>query len=80
MSIKDSVVNGLIVLCKNKNITLNKISNLSGITPSTIYSIVDNTRREIGITTIKKLCDGLEITISDFFNTEDFKNLEQEIK
>lgn len=80
MSIKDSVVKRLIVLCKNKDISLNKLANLSGVTPSTIYSIVDNTRREIGITTIKKLCDGLEITISDFFNTEDFRNLDQEIK
>lgn len=80
MSIKDMVVKRIISLCKNKDISLNKLSNLSGVTLSTIYSIVDKTRKEIGITILKKLCDGLEITISDFFNTEDFKNLEQEIK
>ena len=80
MSIKDIVVKRLIDLCKNKDITLNKLSNLSGVTPSTIYSVVDKHRREIGITTIKKLCDGLDITITDFFNTDDFRNLDQEIQ
>lgn len=80
MSIKDSVVKRINDLCKDKEITLNELANLSGVTPSTVYSMNDKNRREIGITTIKKLCDGLDITISDFFNTYDFRNLEQEIQ
>ena len=79
MSIKDCVVKRFIQLCNSKGITLNELANLSGITPSTVYSMVQNKRREIGITTIKKLCDGLDITICDFFYTDEFKNLSQEI-
>ena len=80
MSIKDCVVKRFNELCRNKQITLNELANLSGVTPSTVYSMVEENRREIGITTIKKLCDGLEIDICEFFNTDEFRNLEQEIK
>ena len=79
MSIKDYVVKRFIKLCDEKEITLNELANLSGVTPSTVYSMVQNNRREIGITTIKKLCDGLNISICDFFCTDEFKNLSQEI-
>ena len=79
MSIKDCVVKRFIQLCSGKGITLNELANLSGVTPSTVYSMVQNKRREIGITTIKKLCDGLDITICDFFDTDEFKNISQEI-
>ena len=79
MSIKDYVVKRFIKLCDEKEITLNELANLSGVTPSTVYSMVQNNRREIGITTIKKLCDGLNISICDFFFTDEFKNLSQEI-
>lgn len=51
-----------------------------GVTPSTVYSMLDERRKDISVTTVKKLCDGLEITIIDFFNDDIFKNLEQEIK
>lgn len=56
------------------------MANLSGVTPSTVYSMVDPRRREISITTIKKLCDGLEITLGEFFSSPEFDTLEQEIK
>ena len=54
--------------------------NLSGVTPSTAYSMMDKRRRDISIVTIKKFCDGLEITLGEFFSTKEFDNLEQEIK
>ena len=60
--------------------TINQLANLSGVTPSTAYSMMNKDRRDISIRTIKKFCDGLEITLSQFFNTKDFENLEQEIK
>ena len=56
------------------------MANLSGVTLSTVYSMVDPRRREISITAIKKLCDGLEITLGEFFSSPEFDTLEQEIK
>ena len=63
-----------------RNIRPNELANLSGVTPSTVYSMLDDRRKELSINTIKKLCDGLEITLGEFFNAELFDNLEQEIK
>ena len=67
-------------LCRERNMTINELANISGVTPSTAYSMVDKRRREISIRTIKKFCDGLEITLGEFFATPEFDNLEQEIK
>ena len=59
---------------------INELANISGVTSSTAYSMMDGNRRDISITTIKKFCDGLEITLGEFFSTDDFDKLEQEIK
>ncbi len=80
MNVKDVVAKRFEILCQERNITLNELANISGVTPSTAYSMMDNSRRDISITTIKKFCDGLEITLGDFFTTDEFDNLEQEIK
>ena len=80
MNVKDVVAKRFEKLCQERNITLNELANISGVTPSTAYSMMDNSRRDISITTIKKFCDGLEITLGDFFTTDEFDNLEQEIK
>ncbi len=80
MSVKDIVVKRFVQLCNERNITMNELANISGVTPSTAYSMLDESRRDISILTIKKFCDGLDITLGDFFSTEDFDNLEQEIK
>lgn len=80
MSVKQAVVHRFIELCKNQNIKLNELATRSGVTQSTVYSMVDESRHDIYITTIKKLCDGLEITLGEFFSTDDFDNIEQEIK
>ena len=66
-------------LCNERKIKLNELANLSGVTPSTVYSMMDENRRDISINTIKKLCDGLNITLGEFFNIPEFDNLEQEI-
>ena len=50
------------------------------MTPSTVYSMMDARRRDVSITTIKMLCDGLEISLEEFFSGEEFADLEQEIK
>lgn len=80
MGIYDIVVERIYELCRERNITPNALSYLSGISQSTIKSILNGESKNPGIVTIKKICDGLDISIVDFFNTEDFLSLEQEIK
>ncbi len=80
MSVKDIVVKRFKELCDERDIKVNELANLSGVTPSTDYSMLDKSRRDVSIVTIKKFCDGLDITLGEFFSTDDFDNLEQEIK
>ena len=80
MSVKDEVVKRFKSICTERNIKTNELATLSGVTPSTVYSMLDAGRREISITTIKKLCDGLDITLGEFFSTDEFDALEQELK
>ena len=80
MSVKDAVVRRFEDLCKERRIKINELANISGVTPSTVYSTMDERRRDISITTIKKLCDGLDISLEEFFSGKDFGLLEQEIK
>ena len=79
MSISDAVAERILELCMSQNITVNKLANISGVTQSTVNDIVNRKAKNIGIITIKKLCDGLDMTISDFFDTERFRELEQEL-
>lgn len=80
MSVKDAVAERFKSLCDERNIRINELANISGVTPSTAYSMMDRSRRDISITTIKKFCDGLEITLGEFFSSPEFDSLEQEIK
>lgn len=80
MSIYDLVVKRIYELCREREITPNALSYMAGVSQSTIKSILNGESKNPGIVTLKKLCDGLEISIIDFFDTEDFRNLEQELK
>ena len=80
MSTKQTVVKRFIEICAERNISFNELANISGVTPSTVYSMMDDARQDISILTIKKLCDGLDITLGMFFSTSAFDSLEQEIK
>ena len=80
MSVKHAVVARFIELGNQRNITPNHLANLAGLTPPTVYSMLDNIRHDISIVTIKKLCDGLDITIEEFFHSELFRHLEQEVQ
>ena len=80
MSVKDIVVKRFQDILKERNVKINELANISGVTPSTAYSMMDKTRRDVSIVTIKKLCDGLGITLGEFFSTKEFDELEQEIK
>ncbi len=80
MGIYQAVVNRINNLCKERNVTPNALSYLSGVSQSTIKSILNGESKNPGIVTLKKLCDGLDISIIEFFDTDDFANLEQELK
>ena len=80
MSIKDVVSQRFKELCDERGIKINELANISGVTPSTAYSMMDENRRDVSIITIKKFCDGLDITLGEFFSTPEFDNLEQEIR
>jgi transcriptional regulator with XRE-family HTH domain len=80
MDTRQAVAGRIIQLCKERSITPNALSYRAGVPQSTIKSILNNETQNPGVITIKKLCDGLEITLCEFFNTETFCNLEQEIK
>ena len=80
MGIKDAVAARFAGICRQRKMKYNELAVRSGVTPSTVYSMMDPTRRDVSITTIKILCDGLDITLRDFFNVPAFDDLEQEIK
>ena len=80
MGIKNAVVMRIKELCKEKGIKFNTLATESGVTPSTVYSLLDESRKDVGILVVKKLCDGMGISITDFFDSDIFRNLEQEIK
>ncbi|MBQ1256805.1 MAG: helix-turn-helix transcriptional regulator [Clostridia bacterium] len=78
--VKDAVVMRLQEILKERNMRVNELANLSGITPSTVYSMMDEKRKELTINVIKKLCDGLEMTLGEFFSSPIFDELEQEVR
>ena len=80
MNIGEAVKERILVLCREHDISVNKLSSMSGVTQSTVNNIVSGRNNSATVSTIKKLCDGLGITIEDFFNSELFRGLEQEIK
>ena len=80
MNTKNAVANRIIQLCNQKNIAINALANISGISPSTLYSVLNEKSQNPGIVTIKKLCDGLDISLRDFFDNDIFDDIEQEIK
>ncbi|MBQ8228574.1 MAG: helix-turn-helix transcriptional regulator [Clostridia bacterium] len=80
MGIYELVVDRIYELCNERQITPNALSYLSGVSQSTVKSILNNENKNPGIVTIKKLCDGFGISIVEFFDTDKFKNAEQEIK
>ena len=80
MTVKDAVVKRFEQLCDQRGIRPNELANLSGVTPSTVYSMLGPARQRISIATIKKLCDGLEITLGQFFSCTLFDDLDQELQ
>ena len=80
MNTKEPVAKRILELCEEHNIAVNALATLSGISPSTIYSMLNEKSQNPGIVSIKKLCDGLGISLRDFFNSDLFDEIEQKIK
>ncbi len=80
MRTKEAVAARILDLCKEKNIAINALANLSGISPSTVYSMLNQKSKNPGVVSIKKICDGLGITVRQFFDCDLFDDTEQEIK
>lgn len=80
MNTLTAVSDRILQLCKERSIAINALAVISGVPPMTVYSIVNGDSKNPGIVTLKKLCDGLEITLGEFFTTPEFDTLEQEIK
>ena len=80
MTIGEAVKARVLELCRDKNLSINRLSNMSGITQSTVNNFISGRNHSITLSTLKKLCDGMEITVPDFFSSELFEDLEQEIK
>ena len=75
-----AVKNRLLMLCEEKRMSIHKLAIESAVPPSTIKNILYGKSQNPGIVTLKMLCDGLGISIAEFFNTPEFENLEQEIR
>ncbi len=80
MNAKQAVAQRILDLCNERGIAINTLANRAGVTPSTVYSMLNNKSQNPGVVSIKKLCDGLDITLRQFFDDPLFENLEQEIQ
>ena len=80
MGVKDAVAARFASICRQRGMKYNELAVRAGVTPSTVYSMMDARRRDVSITTIKMLWDGLEISLAEFFSGGEFTELDQEIK
>ncbi|MPM02091.1 hypothetical protein SDC9_48336 [bioreactor metagenome] len=80
MTLENAIKKRIMDLCKGNGITLNKLGTICGITQSTLSNIMNGGSKNPTIATIKKICDGLNVTLGEFFNSPEFNTLEQEIK
>lgn len=78
MTIGQAVTARILNLCRERNISINKLCTMSGVTQSTVNNIISGRNHSVTVSTIQKLCEGLGITIEKFFHSELFRNLEQE--
>ena len=80
VTVKEAVAARFRELMKERGIKTNELATRSGVTPSSVYSMLDPHRKEVSVNLVKKLCDGLDITLGEFFSAPLFDALEQEIK
>lgn len=79
MRTKDAVAKRIVELCGERHVAVNALANICGMSPSTLYSILNQKSQNPGVVSIKKICDGLDISLREFFDCELFDEREQEI-
>ncbi len=80
MGVGDAVRRRIIEICSERHMTVNKLATTCGITQSTLNNIISGRNNSVTVATVKKICDGIDITLSDFFTSPVFDGLDQEIK
>jgi len=80
MTARNAVRQRIIDLCDSRDITVNKLATISGITQSSLNNIINKGSNNPTISTVAKICDGLEITIREFFDDDIFNDIEQEVR
>ena len=80
MDVTDAIRNRILQLCGERNISVNKLATISALPPSSVKNILYGKSNDPKIRTLKKLCDGLEISLGEFFSTKEFESLVQEIE
>lgn len=80
MLVKEAIVARIVQLCEERNLAYNELATRSGVTPSTVYSMLSHKRKDMSVITLKKLCDGLDMPLPKFFDCEIFENLDQELQ
>ena len=80
MNTKEAVARRILELCEERNMAINALATVSGVSPSTIYSMLNEKSKNPGVVSLKKICDGLDISLREFFDSELFDDLEQEIQ
>lgn len=80
MNTKEAVAKRILELCEEHGLAINALATISGVSPSTIYSMLNEKSQNPGVVSIKKICDGLEISVKEFFDSPLFEGLEQEIQ
>lgn len=80
MNIGEAIGTRILELCKKRELSLNKLGTICGITQSTLNNIVSGVSKNPTVSTVKKVCDGLDISLTEFFDTDLFRQLEQEVR
>ena len=80
MNTKEAVAKRILELREERHMAVNALATVSGVSPSTIYSMLNEKSKNPGVVSLKKICDGLGITLGEFFSTPEFDSLEQEIR
>ena len=78
MTIQQAMRNRILQLCGQRGITINKLATLAALPPSSVKNILYGKSRDPKLSTVLAICDGLDMTISAFFDTDDFRDLDPE--
>lgn len=80
MNTKEAVARRILELCQQRDLAVNALASSAGVPPSTVYSMLNEKSQNPGVVSLKKLCDGLDVSLREFFDCDLFEDLEQEIK